>query len=390
MYDPLVHTPSDELYALYAELLEHHPVYYSEQRDVWCVSRYDSVLAAARGWEELSNAHGVDLDTPPHFFGSGDFLDQDPPRHDVLRQLVRARFTPRGVKLLEELVAERVDELLDRVLAEPEPNLARSFAWELPMWVICRLLGIPDDAYGDVQASLKRLATKQEGVREVPAEVLAGREELRGFLADVAASKRERPADDLLTDLVAQLDAGEIDLDDLLGMSLLMFVAGSETAASLISNALHLLDRHPDQQALLRSGEVTIEQAIEELLRYESPIQYLARTTTREVEVDGVAIPAHARVALLYGAANRDPRRYEQPDVLDLAREQKRHLAFGNGIHFCLGAPLARLEARIALTAFFERVERYEVSGPPTRLSNHVIRGITDLPARVVLPTARA
>lgn len=383
IYDPLADTPGEDLYDRYRELLEEHPVYYSAERGVWCLSRYEAVLSAARDWETFSNAHGVDLDVPARFFGSGDFLDQDPPRHDLLRDLVRRRFSPRNVKELEGLVEQRVDSLLDAIEGSTEVDLAADFAWKLPMWVICRMLGIAAEDYDRVRRPLAALTEKQPGADRPSEAMLEGLAELQEFLAGVAVAKRRHGGDDVLTELIRVVDAGEIDIDELVGMALLMFVAGSETAASLLSNGLLLLDRHPDQRAAVRSGEVPLEQAIEEMIRFESPLQYLARTTTRAVEVEGTTIPADARVILLYGAANRDPRRFADPDRFDVEREQKRHLGFGNGIHFCLGAPLARLEVRIAFTRFFERVGAYSVSGAPERLRNHMIRGIVRLPVRL-------
>jgi cytochrome P450 len=383
IYDPLFHTPSDDLYEVYAVLREQYPVFHNTERDVWCISRFDSVLAAARDWQTFSNAHGVDLDVPARFFGEGDFLDNDPPKHDVLRALAKHRFIPRNVKQLDGLVEARVEELLDALCERDEVDLAADFVWELPIWVICRLLGIPDSDYAYVQAQMNALNTRPPGQTAAPAEVLEALEGLQGYLADCADAKRRAPGEDLLTDLIAAVDRGDLDAGDLVGIAMLMFVAGSETASTLMANGLWLLDSHRDQQRAIRDGEVPIEDAIEEIVRFESPIQYLARSTTGEIIVDDVRIPAGARVALLYGAANRDERRFPEAERFDTRREGKRHLGFGNGIHFCMGAPLARLEARIALTRFFERVADYEITGAPTRLSNHVIRGIVQLPASI-------
>jgi cytochrome P450 len=387
-YDPLVHTPSDGLYERYEWLLENEPVFHNELRDVWCIARYDDVLSAARDWQRFSNSQGVDLDVPGQFFGKGDFLDSDPPRHDVLRQLVRLRFTPRNIKHLETLVQRRVDDLLARCLGDAELDIATEFAWELPIWVISRLLGLDPDSYAEVKGALTKLTTKEQGAAAPSGGVLDGLATLQKHLVDEAERKRAAPGDDLLTELIGYVDAGTIEIEDLVGISLLMFVAGSETAASVITSAIYLLDAHRDQQALLRTGTVGIDQAIEEIVRFESPIQYLCRTTTCDVAIAGTTIPTAARVALLYGAANRDPRRFAAPNRFDLRREAKRHLGFGNGIHFCLGAPLARLEARLALTAFLERTVSYAVVGEPQRLANHLIRGITHLPISITATTA--
>jgi cytochrome P450 len=384
VYDPLFHTPSENLYEIYAELRERLPVFHNPVRDVWCLSRFDSVLAAARDWETFSNAHGVDLDVPARFFGDGDFLDSDPPRHDALRALVKHRFIPRNVKQLNGLIEERVEELLDALCEQGEVDLAANFAWELPIWVICHLLGIPQSDYRHVQANMNALNARPAGHDAPPPEALTALGELRRYLLACASEKRRTPGDDMLTDLIREVDRGELESEDLVGMALLMFGAGSETAATLMANGLWLLDCHRDQQRAVRAGEIPLDDAIEEMVRCESPIQYLCRTTTREVSIDGVDIPAGARVALLYGAANRDERRFPYAERVDMRREGKRHLGFGNGIHFCLGAPLARLETRIALKRFLERVVDYEISGPFVRLENHVIRSIVGLPASIV------
>lgn len=381
LYDPLQDTPTDALYDRYRVLLEEAPVYHSDSGDVWCIARHDAVHAAAGNWAMFSNADGVDLDVPGGFFGKGDFLDQDPPRHDELRDIVRRRFSPRNVKDLEGQTLSRVDALLDEFEGRSDVDLAAEFAWQLPIWVICRILGIEDALYQTVQQAIKDVSTKEPGASEPSPKMLAGRDELQSILQSTAEAKRSSGDGDVLSELIAAFDAGSIDMEDLIGMSLIMFFAGSETTASLISNGLYLLSEHPDQQAAIRAGTVPLEAAIEEMIRYESPIQYLRRKTTQEITVEEVTIPARADVILLYGAANRDPRRYPDPDTFDVTREQKRHLGFGYGIHFCLGAPLARLEARIAFSRLFERIPRYEVTDVPRWLPNHLIRGIIELPA---------
>lgn len=380
-YDPLTDTPREDLYERYIALRESTPVYLHPERGVWCISRFDAVLTAARDWETFSNAHGVDLDVPAGFFGKGDFLDQDPPRHDALRNAVRNRFTPRNVKVLATLIEERVDELLDGLEGRAQVDLAADFAWQLPIWVTCRLLGISTDHYDRVQLALNGLTVRSAGAAAPPEQMLESRTELHDLFRTTAEEKRDAPAEDVLTDLIASVDAGDIDMDELVGAALLLFAAGSETAASLLSNGLFLLDVHREQLAAIRNGEVPIEQAIEEMVRYEAPIQYLARTTTCPAVVEDVSIPQGARVILMYGAANRDPRRYRDPETFDVRREQKRHLGFGNGIHFCLGAPLARLEVKIAFERFFDRVSDYRVDGTARRFPSHEIRGINSLPA---------
>jgi cytochrome P450 len=388
IYDPLFDTPSEDLYEKYGELRERYPVYYNPARHVWCLSRFEAVREAAGDWRTFSNASGVDLDVPARFLGEGDFLDNDPPKHDTLRAVTKARFTPRNVKQLEEVIERRVVELLARFGDRDEVDLAADFAWQLPIWVTCKLLGIPDADYEYVQTQMNALNMRTAGNAEAVAEVLSARDELQRYFASCADAKRGDPGDDLLTDLARAVDAGGLDADDLVGIALMMFVGGSETTSSLVANGLWLLDSFPEQQRILRTGQVAVEDAVEEMVRYDPPIQHLARTTMTDVTIDGVEIPRDARVVLLYGSANRDDRRFERAHEFDLTRVDKRHLGFGTGIHFCLGAPLARLEARIMLSCFFERVAKYEPSAQPERLASHNVRGITSLPARVTMVTS--
>jgi cytochrome P450 len=382
LYDPLFQTPQDDLYDVYRELRYHHPVYHNVERDVWCIARHGDVQAAARDWKTFSNADGVDLDTP-RFYGQGDFLDSDPPRHDVLRDVVRPVFIPKAVAKLEAAIAGRVDEIIAGLHERSEADLARDFAWRLPIWVICRLLGIPSSDDGDVQRLVTTLSTKQPGDPAPSAIALSAVHELRGYLSELGDFKRRCPRNDLLTRLVQGRVDGAPTADELPGLAVLLFVAGSETTASLLANSLHLLWRYPAiRDGLHVLGQCrNIDGAIEEILRFETPVQYLGRVTTKSVTVSDVEIPAGARVALLYGSANRDENRWVNADTFDVHRERLRHLAFGEGIHFCLGSPLARLEARVALPAFLRAFPDYEIALSAQRSPSHIIRGFAKLPA---------
>lgn len=382
IYDPLTDTPTDGLYEKYEVLRDRHPVYYNPVRDAWCLSRYDDIFHADRDWQTFSNAHGVDLDVPARFLGAGDFLDNDPPLHDYLRNVVQGWFTPVAVRTLVARIDRRVTNLLDNL--EGEVDLAHDFAWQIPIWLTCTILGIPTGDLAIVKRWLTELTERTPGADTPPPEGLAALDSLHTYFAGLATERCRHPADDLLTTLGQAVDSKELTMDELLGTALLLFVAGSETTASLISSALFLLDSHPTVQQSVRTGDLGLAAVIDEILRYESPIQYLCRTTTRETTASDTVLPQGARVVLLYGSANRDGHSYEAANVFDPYRPRKPHLAFGHGIHACLGAPLARLEGEIALRRFLERVAGYEITGRPTRMKSPNVRVITRLTATLM------
>lgn len=381
LYDPLADTPAHDLYDKYQILRNQHPVYYNEIRDAWCLSRYEDVFHADRDWQTFTTANGVELGLPAQFLGAGDFLESDPPRHDYLRNVVQDWFTPVGVRKLAGRIDDRVVKVLDGI--DGDVNLAQDFAWQIPMWVVCTILGIPESDQELVESWLAALADWPPGADAIPDSGLTARDALHEYLASLATERSRRPAGDLLTTLGQAVDSKELELSEVLGTALLLFVAGSETTASLISSALLLLDAHPGVQTDLRAGKLDLTAVIEEVLRYESPIQYLCRTTTRAVTLRDAALPRGAHLVLLYGSANRDEDRYPSADAFDPHRPRKQHLAFGHGIHACLGAPLARLEGEIALRRFLENVHSYEVTGPPVRARLTQIRRIANLPATV-------
>jgi cytochrome P450 len=248
--------------------------------------------------------------------------------------------------------------------------------------MVCELLGFPDQDHPRLLKWFTDSLRRIPGQTEIPATAWEAAAEVRGYFASVADERRREPRDDVITTMVAAVDDGRISSQDLLGICYLIFLAGIETTASLISNALLLLHRHPDQRANLVDDLGGMRTAVEELLRFESPVQFIGRSATREVELHGGTIPVGGRVVLIYASANRDERKFADPDVLDLARPPGRHLAFGEGIHHCIGAPLARLEGRVGLEALLTRIPDYEVTGPVQRMYTHNAWGLERLPVR--------
>jgi cytochrome P450 len=355
-------------------------VYYNERREVWVLSRFSDVQAAARDWETFSSAPGVDLDDTGDVFGAGSFIDVDPPRHDELRDVVKRRFSPKEITHLETLIRHRAVQTIESLRHRDKVDLARDLAWPLPVAVICELLGVPDDAQGDLSAWLRAAIRRTPGEVKVSDSVWESASQVHRYFGQLAAERRKRPREDMLSEIVqADVDGDQLT-EEVLGMCFLLCVGGTETTFSLLGNALLLMDQHPEQRACIAEDPSRIPAAIEEFLRYESPVQYFARRATRDVRIHERVIPSGSRVVLLFGAANRDDRRWPDADCLDIQRQPQRHLAFGEGIHHCLGAPLARLEARVVLEEVLRRLPDYRVDGVVTRHATFTTRGLVSLP----------
>ena len=382
-YDPLRDTPTDVVFDHYRELRESNPVYFDADRELWYLSTHEDVYAAAHDWKTFSSAGGIELDAPPRLFGEGDLVETDPPRHDVVRKVVRQFFSPRQVPDYAETAKKRVDNLLDDLAGRDQVDLAQDFAWHLPIWMIGHIVGAPDEDRERVQELVRTLVSRDPGQEARPERALEALELLHEYIDRLVTTRRSNPRSDLASEIGRAVATGEMLPEEIRGLVVGLFVAGTETTFGLIGNALYLLDQHPEELAALRGDPTLLPQAIEEVLRYEGPAQWTSRITTASVTVRDAEIPEGSRVVLLLGAANRDPARFSDPEVFDIHRDTKRTLSFGNGIHFCLGAPLARLEANIALPAFLERHPDYSLTDSRVRIPSHMIRGFEQLPARI-------
>jgi hypothetical protein len=270
--------------------------------------------------------------------------------------------------------------LIDAFADAGRADFAHDLARPLPALTMFSWFGFPDDDHPQLLGWFEAMLERVPGERALPAVALEGRDRMREYVAAAAAERRTRPREDLMTFLVEANAAGQLTADEIVGSSMLLFMAGITTTSGLLSNSLLHLDRFPDQRDLLRRDPSILPAAIEELLRFDAPIQALARTTTRTAELHSTVIPADARVCLLWGSANRDERRWPDPDTLDLRREPQRHVSFGDGIHHCLGAPLARMEARIVFEQLLDRIPDYAVSGPVVRVRTPTDRVLEHLP----------
>jgi cytochrome P450 len=314
----------------------------------WGLLRFEDAFAALRDHATFSSENPRAGDFGPKLV----LIQDDPPRHTHFRRLVNRAFTLRRVEALEPWIAEIAKTLLDQ-MGESEHDVVESYTVPLPVKVIARLLGIPGEDY----ATFKRWSDAFLSTMPVQAdERFQDLQEMMAYFGRMAAARRAHGADDLISALVEANVEGEALQDwEILGFCILLLIAGNETTTNLIGNLLHALSARPDLWRRLREDRSLVETVIEESLRHESPVQRLFRWTTRDVEVSGIRMSRGDRVTIFYGAANRDPRAFASPDEFRLDRDLRNHVAFGAGIHYCLGAPLARAEARISLNAFLDR-----------------------------------
>lgn len=289
------------------------------------------------------------------------FMHLDPPDHTRLRRLVTKAFTARRVAELRPLVQRIVDDAIEDAAGRGTMDVVADLAYPLPVQVICHLLGVPvEDHLGGYTEGREQLCCFDPTIlvgNECFDDKRRQRDRALEYYAKVVADRRQHPGDDLISALVAARDDGDrLSDDELVNTIRLMFVGGHETTVSLIANGALALLRHPEQLELLRLRPELMGEAVEEIIRYDAPFQFVLRNATTDIELDGASIAAGTSLILWLGAANRDPAAFADPDRFDIARENKRHLGFGGGIHACMGAPLARMQAEVALRAIVERL----------------------------------
>lgn len=382
---------SADPYTVYAQFREAGPVHRITGTDglpAWLVTRYDDVrqaLADPRLSLDKRNAapggyRGMAL--PPAL--DANLLNMDPPDHTRIRRLVSRAFTPRQIEQLREPIQRTANRLLDAIAVQEHADLIASYAAPLPITVICDLLGVAPADRIDFRAWTDALVapdpTRPSRAKEAVGNMLA-------FFTRLIATKRTAPADDLLSALIAVRDEEDrLSEDELMSLAFLILVAGYENTVHLIGNAILTLLRHPDQLADLRTDSARLSATVEELARYDGPVPLaIRRFPTEDVTIGGVTIPAGETVLLSLAAAHRDPRRFTDPDRFDIDRDATGHLALGHGIHYCLGAPLARMETEIALGTLFDRFPDLALGVAPSELQwrpSMRSRGLLALPVR--------
>jgi cytochrome P450 len=391
-FDPYSKTFFDDPYDVYRRLRDEQPVYFNERYNFFALSRWDDVVEAHRDWRDYSSAHGVTLDV----LNAEKVPDQsmlimiDPPRHDRLRALVSRSFTPRAIRDLEPMITEVIVRHLDALEPTGEMDLLGDFAALFPVEIVCRMLGVPSEQVEPIRHLVDVFLTRRVGEVAPSKESRSAIVEIGMRFFELAGEKRAHPADDMLTRLtqaeVESEDGGTTRLDDveIAGFGTLICAAGAETVTKLVGNAIVLFEQNPDQWRLVLDDPGLIPAAVEETLRYHPPSQYQGRFCRHDVELHGTTIPARSPVLLLTGAATRDPRAFDDPDRFDITRRPSLSLGFGHGIHSCLGAALARLESRIAITEVARRFPRYEVDAAGLeRVQMANVAGYSRVPVRV-------
>lgn len=394
---------AQEPYRTYERMRRECPVHAEREADeyslmskgmLWHVTRrsdVDNVLLNraqfVRDYElALSGDELSRLTTKPRFIAlfAAALLDREPPDHTRLRRLVAKVFTPRMVKRLGPKITEITNSLLDKVVGRGHMEAIREFCFPLPIIVISEMLGVPSSDREQVGEWSNILALTPTSLEEVSAAERAAKEWIE-YLEEICAQRKRAPQDDLISALLQVEEEGvKLTTDEILGMLALLLLAGHETTVGGISSGIYLLLTHPDQLAQVRTDPGLIEPAVEEILRYESPVYTtMPRWATEDIEVHGCTVRRGERVTGVLAAANRDPAMYADPDRFDIHRKEKNHVAFGVGIHYCLGAPLARLEMKISLAAVLERLPGLRLGVPASDLRWHMrlpIRKLKRLP----------
>jgi cytochrome P450 len=341
---------SSNPFAWYAEMRRDRPIFYDPAHQSWMVFRYGDVKQVFSDWKTFSSK----IPQPPEQTDLTESLNfTDPPKHRTLRSLVAQVFTARRVDALAPRMAQITHELIDAVQHQGEMDFMHDLAIPLPVIVIAEILGVPVSDRND----FKRWS---DGIVVYDGAALTA---MADYFRHLLAERRQHPGQDLISDLIAAQEAGEtLSAQELVDFCIVLLVGGNETTTNLLGNAMLCFNDHPEAFTQLKQDPQLLPRAIEEVLRYRSPVQAMARFTKVETQLNGQTIPAGKMVTVWMGAANRDEAQFEHADAFVIDRDPNPHLAFGNGIHFCLGAPLARLEAKIVLSAVLERLPNLRIA----------------------------
>ncbi|ANP48496.1 unspecific monooxygenase [Streptomyces griseochromogenes] len=385
-------------YPAYAELRARGRVIWYEPTRQWLVPHHADVSALLRdrrlgrtyqhrfSHEEFGRSAPPPEHEPFHTLNDHGMLDLEPPDHTRIRRLVSKAFTPRTVERLGPYVADLAGRLVDRLVAAGGGDLLTDVAEPLPVAVIAEMLGIPEPD----RAPLRPWSAEICGMYELnPSQETARRAvrasvEFSDYLRELIAERRKEPGDDLISGLIAAHDEGDrLTEQEMISTAVLLLNAGHEATVNATVNGWYALFRNPGQLAALRGDHSLIPSAVEELMRYDTPLQLFERWVLDDIEIDGTVIPRGAEIAMLFGSANHDPEVFHHPGELDLAREENPHISFSAGIHYCIGAPLARIELAASMTALLERAPTLRPAEEPERKPNFVIRGLEGLRVEV-------
>jgi cytochrome P450 len=390
-YDPYDYEIDAAPHATWRRMRDEVPLYRNERHDFWALSRFQDVLDASIDHETYSSARGTVLEIirSPQRAHLQSMIFMDPPEHDRLRGLVSRAFSPRRISELEPEVREIVRGYLDVQVGSGGFDFVADFGAKVPMMVISSMLGVPVEDREQIREWMDQLLHREPGQTNPEAHLMETGAAMFGYFAGYVAERRKAPRDDMMTDLLQaefETPGGErrrLTDEELLSFLMLLSGAGNETVARLLGWAGATFAKYPGQRAKVVARPVLIPNAIEELLRYEAPSPVQARTVMRDVSWYGTTVPKGSVILLLTGSAGRDERQYPDPDRFDVERSNIRHLSFGYGVHFCLGAALARLEGRVALEEVFARFPEWEVDWDGAeRVHTSTVRGYAKLPIR--------
>ena len=370
-----------EPYEHYRRLREAGPAVWLERHNVWVVARYDSVRTVLRNWATFSSASGVAVNDTLNTAMRGNTLNSDPPLHDLLRNVVASRMTSQALRPTKEMIESRAEALVERLVTQRSFDAIADLAQALPLSIVPDFIGLPQEGREHLldwaEATFNAMGPMNErcedAVKKLP--------ELFGYARQLAATGNLQPGSFGAGVLEAQRD-GRITEAQCPQLFTAYLVPSVDTTISAVGSAIWLFGRYPDQWDQVRTNPSLIPNAFEEVLRLESPLQSFSRLATSDFDVEGISIPAGARVVVLFASANRDERKWEQADTFDVTRNTSGHLGFGYGVHLCAGASLARLEGQAILGALAQRVERFEL-GKSTRKLNNVIRSLRTLAVTV-------
>ena len=394
LFDPWSPDFVADPYPAYAQLRARGRVHYFEPTRQWLVPRHADVSALLRDrrlgrtylhrftHEEFGRTPPPAAHEPFHTLNDHGMLDLEPPDHTRIRRLVSKAFTPRTVERLRPYVHGLASELVGALVADGGGDLLTAVAEPLPVAVIAEMLGIPESDRGQLRpwsadiCGMYELSPSEETADKAVRASL----EFSAYLRELIAARRKEPGDDLISGLIAAYDEGDrLDEQEMISTCVLLLNAGHEATVNATVNGWWALFRHPDQLAALRGDRSLLSTAVEELMRYDTPLQLFERWVLDDIEIDGTTIPRGSEVALLFGSANRDGDVFTDPDTLDLARADNPHISFSAGIHYCIGAPLARLELSASLGALLDQAPDLRLAAEPERKPNFVIRGLEGL-----------
>lgn len=384
VFDPYSVHVQENPYPYYAVLRNEFPLYWCESANTWALSRYDDIAAACSDPARFSSARGNVLDDDPARMGNT-LGTSDPPKHDRLRGLVNAAFMRGRVLEREAQIRVITQEYMDEFAAAGGGDLVQKLSARISTSTICGILGFDRADHVQLKHWVDGLIYRDPVTRKLPPSGHEARKAMIEYATATIEARKANPQDDLISALiVAEVEGNKLTPTDLMHTVATLLGAGIESASSFIGNAMLALHEHPEQAALLASNPALAPQAIEEMLRYDTPTQRFHRTATQDIDLHGKTIHAGQSVLVMYGSANRDERKFTEPDRFDISRPPSRHLAMGHGTHFCLGSQLAKAISRIFLEEWFQRFSGFEVQHDQVvRMHSPVFRGLSVMPVRV-------